>query len=167
MKLYTIPDFSQNTNQPTLGGEGMDFSETSPIASYIHAAMANAIFLGFTLEQVVQSLYNTDATAGYSYDEILQTAQAIVTPQELADLLPVVPKPGTIKALSQDDSHVLAVHSGSATIEIPGYIVPASPAAIKAGTMALANKLALDLQNGLITQATFDAAIAALQPTPQ
>jgi len=52
-------------------------------------------------------------------------------------------------------------------MEIPGYMVPSSVKAIKAGTMALANKLALDLQNGVISQATFDAAMAALTPTPQ
>jgi hypothetical protein len=75
--------------------------------------------------------------------------------------------PGTLTPLDATSAAVLAKHSGGATIEIPGFVVPASAQAMKAGSMALANAMALDLQKGNMSPATFNAAIAALIPNPK
>ena len=82
---------------------------------------------------------------------------------------PSILAPGKLVGLSQAGANKLAFNYSGVipTTIVAGIPVPTSAASMQAGSMAIANALTLDLQNGRISQAIYDQAIAALTPIPQ
>ena len=95
-----------------------------------------------------------------------ETADADLGSPEGTGLVLASGTPG--KASTETTSMLAEQHKGVQVMTLPGgFVVPMTVKSMSAGSMALANGLALALQNKQIDQATFDKAMAALTPTPQ
>ena len=87
----------------------------------------------------------------------LAQAQAALAQAQAAQLLGAASAPVT--------DYLAAKHPEIPTMTAQGFQLPASQAAISAGSKALANQLTLEAQAGNITQDQLTQALAALTPT--
>ena len=93
-------------------------------------------------------------------------AQAAASAALAAKTTPPPLPPGGLPTLTPGQTSELATHVPQFdTAQVSGFTLPQTQRAIAAGSMAAANKAALMLQAGQITQAQFDQAIKALTPT--
>lgn len=106
---------------------------------------------------------NADA-AGANYYLNLANASLAAAEQAMAKLNAAM----LLGTLSASASAYLAAQNPSIpTVQVNGFTIPATTAAISAGAMAAANQIALEYAAGTLTLAQANAALAQLTPTVQ
>ena len=158
MRGFSIPHSIPN-NRATMGESGSSSDVTdsgNAMQVGVHASTADLAAAALAASQAAAAQQcASDAAASAAHAQ----ASAASALQSLNLLKAAI----LLGSVSPDVSSELAYQTQHSNIHvIQGYSLPAEPAAYKAGIIALANQLTLELQAGTISQATFNQAIAQL-----